>query len=377
MSTEQHPHEPAVPQPMIDSVSSMSSLTAQASAMEHDPVLLKAVAEASAWIVTLHGPERTTAVERGFRRWLAERPMHQYAFEHATDTWNRTRALVRRSAAVEVSVPRAVIEQPRRGTARASIVALAASLLIAIISLGVYLQGSAFETAVGERRAVVLDDGTQVTMNTTTRMSVEFDKQRRRVRLSAGEALFEVAKNSAWPFVVMVGDREVTALGTAFLVRSEAGRVAVTLLEGKVAVTEGAHTVEASELRRANEVILAPGQRIVFEERGAPVLDRPEIQKLTAWQQGLVNIDDLTLDQAAAEMNRYTTTKLVVEGPAAALRVSGIFRVTDLENLAQAVAMTYGLTISREGRRMVLSGVPHLPSESRFGTKPQVNERAP
>ncbi len=45
--------------------------------LERDPALLKVLAEASAWIVTLHGPERTAAVERGFQRWLAESLDHQ------------------------------------------------------------------------------------------------------------------------------------------------------------------------------------------------------------------------------------------------------------------------------------------------------------
>ncbi|MBL8265179.1 FecR family protein [Steroidobacter sp.] len=359
MSTPANP-DPAVPKPAV----------AEATAVEHDPVLLKAIAEASAWIVTLHGPDRTPGVERGFRCWLVERPMHQYAFEHATDTWNRTRAMVRRSARVEVSVPRGASEQPRKKVARTPLLALVASLFIAVIGVSLYLQGSALKTGIGERRTVVLDDGTQVTMNTATRMTVDYDQQRRLVRLDSGEAFFEVAKRSEWPFVVSVGNREVTALGTAFLVRSDSARVAVTLLEGKVAVTA------TSESAAAAAITLAPGQRVVFEKRAPPVLDRPEIQKLTAWQQGLVNIDDMTLAQAVEEMNRYSTLQLVVEGPAADIRVSGIFRVTDLENLAQAVAMTHGLDVHRDGRRLVLSGLPQPPSESRFGPAPPKVDQA-
>lgn len=352
---------------------------------QHDPALLKALAEASAWIATLHGPERTPAVERGLQCWLAESPIHRYAFEHATDTWSKTRAAVRRSAQVEIRAPNlAHVHVPRRRAF--SFMAVAASLLIAVLGVGIYLDGAGLKTAVGERRTLVLEDGTQVTLNTKTRMSVDYNEHRRHVRLEAGEALFEVAKRPRWPFVVTAGDREVIALGTAFLVRRDSAQLAVTLLEGKVAVTpssqplldriEGpidlsrvgaaAATASPDAAPGSTPITLAPGERIVFAEHATPVLDRPELEKLTAWQQGLVNIDDLTLEQAMQEMNRYSTLQLGVEGPAANIRVSGVFRVTDSESMARAVALTHGLELRKEGRRIILSGIPVPPSESRL-----------
>jgi transmembrane sensor len=336
--------------------------------VQSDPALLKALAEASAWIVTLHGPERTAAVERGFQRWLAESPAHRYAFEHATETWSRTRAAVRTSAQLDISIRGDSSERPRRKRRRA-VLAIAASLLVAAISVGFHLQRSELSTGIGERRTVVLEDGTQVTLNTATRIAVDYDSQRRHVRLQSGEAFFEVAKRPEWPFVVTAGAREVTALGTSFLVRRDSARTAVTLLEGKVRVTAPDKVAAAEQTSTAahrsasgagenSSTTLAPGQRIVFAEHAPPVLDRPEVQKLTAWQQGLVNIDDLTLAEAAEEMNRYSTLQLVVEGAAADIRVSGVFRVTDSENLAQAVALTHGLDMRKEDRRIVLSRTP-------------------
>ncbi len=57
--------------------------------------------------------------------------------------------------------------------------------------------------------------------------------------LKSGEALFDVAKDRARPFVVIAGDRKVIAVGTSFEVRREepAGSTfAVTLVEGRVAI---------------------------------------------------------------------------------------------------------------------------------------------
>ena len=321
-----------------------------------DPALLKALAEASTWIVTLHGPERTPAVDRGFQHWLAESPLHRRAFEHATETWSKARATVRRSAQVDVLAPPTRIDEPPKQRRRPLIVALAAAVIVAVLATVVSLHHKDLTTGIGERRTVVLEDGTQVTLNTATRLVVEYDKQRRQVRLEAGEAFFEVARRPERPFVVRAGNREVRALGTAFLVRRDAMRIAVTLVEGKIAVMPTGSEGSSSAVTPASP--LAPGERIVFTEHEQPQLDHPEVAKLTAWEQGLVNIDNLTLTQAVAEMNRYNTLQLVVTGPAANIRVSGVFRITDSENLAKAVALTHGLQIHREAQRIVLSGTP-------------------
>jgi transmembrane sensor len=81
----------------------------------------------------------------------------------------------------------------------------------------------------------------------------------------------------------------------------------------------------------------------------SPRRDRPELEKVLAWQRGQVAFDDVPLADAIAEMNRYSTTRLVVEQPeAAAIRVGGVFRAGDAASFAQAIAATYRLAI-REG----------------------------
>jgi transmembrane sensor len=205
---------------------------------------------------------------------------------------------------------------------------------------------------------VVLEDGTQVSINTATRLIVRYGRNERRVQLDSGEALFDVARDTARPFLVTVGDREVRALGTSFLIRRDQERIAVTLVEGKVAVGSAGKSVD----------ILKPGERMIFATHKRPQLDRPQLEKLTAWQQGLVNIDNMTLAEAVTEMNRYSALKLVVEGPAADIRMSGVFRITDSQNMARAVAVTHGLKVREEGRQLLISGMPLPAGEARFNS---------
>ena len=124
--------------------------------------------------------------------------------------------------------------------------ALALALVVAV-GVGVlqpWRQIDTYATAVGEQRLVVLKDGTKLSLNTATRVHVEFASKHRHVALECGEALFEVAKDAKRPFVVEAGGSEVTALGTVFSVRvtsdvaHQTEVLAVTLVEGQVRVQE-------------------------------------------------------------------------------------------------------------------------------------------
>ena len=312
------------------------------------------IAQAAAWVARLHGPLRSTAVETGLRAWLQEHPDHGRALELVTECWEEVAAL-RGAVNVEVSL-RGDGTQRRRWLPYA---VAAACALIVLLAAMLYLRGGEFTTGVGEQRVLVLQDGTRVSLNASTRVRVRYSRTHRHVILESGEAYFEVAKNAAWPFVVSAGQRDVTALGTAFLVRRDVTQVAVTLVEGKVAVTLNEPVIDRARAP-VPQTVLVPGERATFRADGeAPQLDRPAVEAVTAWQRGKIPIDNETLADAVSEMNRYSTVPLRVERPEAAkLRVSGIFRAGDSLSFAKAVAESYGLDVDQQPDQIVLLGVP-------------------
>ena len=332
------------------------------------------LAEASVWIAKLHGDARGRAIEDGLRRWLQADPENAHAFELATEVWEESEKL---RSVVPFRPLNRVQQRRHRGTLFA---ALAAALALVIVGIIWFQYAGVVTTAVGEQRQLVLQDGTRVFLNTDTRIVVKYDERVRRVELLRGEALFNVAKRSDWPFIVMAGDRQVKALGTSFVVRRDAGRLAVTLVEGSVLVSpvqsavpevtqpsldapgaiEPEQATTALEPRRgAGEFKLAAGQRLTFKTGTVTRLDTPSIEKTTAWRRGQVILDDTPLQTAVAEMNRYNDTKLVVVDPeAGALPINGLFQAGDSTHFANAVAQTYGLTVSARGDEIVLSGKP-------------------
>jgi len=305
-------------------------------------------------------------VEAGLRQWLSESHERRLAFELVTDTWDTAAQLPRRPF-------EGVLNQHRSGFRRGfSRPALAAGALaaVAMASLLFYLHRESISTEVGEQRILSLQDGTRVYLNSGTELVDRYDERVRRVDLRKGEALFDVARRSDRPFVVIAGDREIRALGTQFVVRREAESLAVTLLEGKVKVTPTAQSAASVRqlaahpwpLRRSADlpgITLSPGQRLTFEEHEPPKTDMPALERVTAWQRGQVVLDNTPLANAVAEMNRYSTRQLVVQEPlSASIHVSGRFRTGDQEDFAHAIAKAYGLSVRMQSQEIVIAGVP-------------------
>jgi transmembrane sensor len=292
-------------------------------------------AEAAAWIAKLHGPERSAELEADFKAWLRADPQHAKAFENITDVWDSLGSVnvggLPRLAASDDFHNR--YKWPRLAAAAACVAVAGGALWL--------LHGKSYETRVGEQRVVSLEDGTRVSLNSSTQIEVDYGQTERQVRLDRGEAFFEVVAEPSRPFVVLAGDRRVRALGTSFVVRYEADRLAVTLLEGKVAV----------EGEQGEGSVLAPGQRFMLARRAAPTIDAAAIESAVAWRRGEVILDDTPLGEAVAEMNRYERVQIVLDDSKSKdFSVSGIYKTGDGRGFARAVALAYGLeVIERDG----------------------------
>lgn len=316
-------------------------------------------AEAAAWLVKLHGPHRSPEVERGFRAWLEADPENARQFERVTETWEAGAAPV--PGLARVAQWRAPSRRDLRWRPAA---AFACVLALGLGSWGAarWWQDPSYATGIGEQRIVRLTDGSRVILNADTRLSVDYRESERGVRILHGEALFEVAKDAARPFLVRAGEHSVKALGTTFAVRHEADRTAVTLVEGKVAVSAPGGFTQVRDMTpaaaapsaaaatpiavRKRQIVLAPGQRLTMAGKRSPTLDAPRPEAVTAWRRGEAVLDRTTLAEAVAEMNRYDQTALVIDDPdIAGLPVSGIYHTGDNEGFARTVARLYGLRV--------------------------------
>lgn len=216
---------------------------------------------------------------------------------------------------------------------------LAAASVVGAVGYGALSLRGRVTTGKGDIRRAPLADGSAVTLNTDTAIRAAFDGQIRRVELLRGEALFDVAKDPGRPFVVVAGDVRVRAVGTSFTVRTHAdGQVGVVVREGVVEVWRGA---------KGQPVRLAAEHAVQVAALGAlrpTIVGAAAVDRAMAWRQGQIDLDGLTLGQAASEFARYSDRRIVVDDPAVAgLKVTGLFSATDPDGFAKAAALSLGL----------------------------------
>ena len=321
----------------------------------HREARRKARAEASVWVVRLHGPHRSAALEAAFREWLAADPEHARQFERVTEVWD---------SGPQLPISGMARARTRRPLPAARIWAAAASVLAACL-IAVYFYagigaGVEYRNGIGPLRVVQLEDGTRISLDAQSAVRVAYSDTERRVELERGEAYFQVSHNPGWPFVVVAGQHQITDIGTAFIVRHGSALTAVTLLEGQVAVSsrsEPAHRAGGAgrPASRLAPIVLAPGQRLTFASGRLPKLDAPPTDDVTAWLRGEIVLDGTPLSGVIATLNRYDATVLGIDDPrVASLRVSGIYHTGNNRQFAVLLEKLYGLSFSERGGRIIL-----------------------
>ncbi|MFZ0501176.1 MAG: FecR domain-containing protein [Steroidobacteraceae bacterium] len=298
-------------------------------------------AEAADWLVR-HGDSALTQEERAaFDAWAASDPRRSRTFAAMSRTW-RDAADLKHLAHLADAGPSGRASQAFRAiTSRLSVprsiafAAVAVAVLAVVGSLLSALLGS-HETGVGQTRVLSLADGSTVVLGAKSRVVVRFTDRERLVRLTAGEALFEVRHNPARPFVVDAGDAVIWDVGTRFDVNRAGASVRVAVLEGEVEVRERsaptAHVIKVVQFLRAGDGLEAvEGQAEVNLVRLGSFTVRPvEPVAVTAWRDGRLVYENARLADVVADVNRYYAPGVTLDSTSADLRVTASFRTNEI-----------------------------------------------
>jgi len=301
-------------------------------------------AEAAAWLARLRAENRSAADEKGFRTWLARDPAHTTAFEAVSAVWETAGALPH-------NLLNQVSSRPTEVGRRAVLTGLSIAVVVgSTFTFWRAAYAGVYETDVGEQKHISLDDGTQVFLDTDTRIKVDFTDALRRVDLQKGRANFRVAPDAKRPFVVNAAKREIVATQTTFDVRRDGEKVSVVLIQGRATVRPNSDP----DGKRGD--VLTAGERMVDAPGLVAKTDRPNLLPLLAWQSGQAIFENDTLAQAVDEMNRYSSVKLEIADPTIAkLHLSGVYRVGDNAAFARSVSTLLPVVVSLVGDRLDIS----------------------
>lgn len=198
---------------------------------------------------------------------------------------------------------------------------------------------SEVSTKYGSRTNLRLPDGTQVWLNSGSKLSYDktYGNGLREVALS-GEAYFDVVRNPALPFVIHTNSIDIRVLGTAFNVKSFPGEknTETSLIRGSIEVTIKNRPSEKIILK-PNEKLITANEEIVKElvttdeaaEKTKPAASKKEIK-----QDPLVLVSHLTYEPHDSTIieTSWMDNKL-------------IFRSETFEDLAVKMERWYGVNI--------------------------------
>lgn len=298
------------------------------------------IAQAARWAAQLDSEKATPRQRLACESWCAEHPTHRLAFERMQSASARFDQLgpIERDA-LKRAVKRRDLTRNRLAAGAVSLSVVAALAWMGSQSLTVRALTPDHATAAGQQRSLALTDGSTLVLDTASKVDVDLTARRRTITLFEGQVLATVASDRARPFVVRSRHGEAVALGTAFVVRSDADQTLVTVIESKVRVcprTRGAC------------LDLAPGERARVTTDAAVRLAPVNPEAATAWTKGWLEVDDRPLAEVLDELNRYRARPVRYDARAGArVRLTGSYPLTDTDRALQAVALSTGLRLTR------------------------------
>lgn len=308
--------------------------------------------QAAEWCVRLADERLEPCDQLLFDEWIGDAG-NRAAFELAIRVWRGVDVAARQPEVIRLRTE--ALEDYSRANRRrwirripamwrwSSLAAGVAAMAMFAMFLGLRDDGKLLQTGIGERRVVILPEGSQVSLDAATQVRVRFSDSRRQLELLSGRAKFDVAKDPLRPFSVAVGKKVVVATGTSFSVERMKSQLRVVLFEGRVEVLQPAvpRMQDAGHSHSSIQpVVLTPGRELLasIDEAVAPTVTATDTSRSLSWEGGQLVFIEEPLSSAVERVNRYSQRKLVIEGTRTAdLRLNGVFNAGDNAAFIEAV----------------------------------------
>lgn len=348
------------------------------------------VSEACHWFAELRAGDTTATTRDRFDTWLRQSPGHIQAYLEVAAAWAElptqvaperldVEDLVRRARASEpndvvvsfkagVAPTQGWMEPERSKEQRGRHFpprALAAGIAAALVVTGAlgwlnWRDPDTYTTGVGEQRTIHLADDSMVDLNARSTIQVRFSRFERIIDLKEGQAMFHVARDPRRPFTVRSDNTAVRAVGTQFDVYRKDDGLIVTVVEGRVAVIPpsaappaDSNQAFAAALAQNAEFLSAGEQLTVTAKAATPKPHHADVAAATAWVQRRLVFDDTPLAEVAAEFNRYSLRRLVIDDPElSAKTISGAYPSSDPASLIGFLRSQPNLEVTETDREV-------------------------
>lgn len=318
----------------------------------HAPVPASVLDQAIAWQLLLGSGTANAADRQGLQAWLEQ------AAEHAR-AWRQLGKIDQQLAPATGAATRTLLlKRGKRRLAQPAVaVATALAVMLAAGMGGVHhVQPldllADYHTGTGERRSVLLPDGSVLHINTGSAVDLAFDSRERGVMLRGGEIAIDTShggNQDGRPFIVHTPDGSLRALGTSFIVRRlDEGGTRLTVTRFSVAARP-ASCAPQPQMPCAQERIVRQGETVRLHD-GMVGLPAPADGNADAWKDGMLVVENQPLDAVVNEIARYRHGYLHVTPEAARLRVSGALPLADSDAALLALSAAVPVEVSTTAR---------------------------
>jgi len=278
-----------------------------------------------------------------FQAWLAADAAHADIYQRLAIAEAELEDLLK----APLVIARSGVARVRRPvTRRAWLGGAIAASIAGIVGLGMIERQPALyqiETAPGARRTIALEDGSRITLNGGTRLTLD-RKNARYAMVERGEAMFNVVHDENAPFRVSVGDATLVDAGTAFNVLREHGAIEVEVAEGAVVYNPDG---EAVRLDRGRTLRTIDGEPHL-------VLGMVNPGSVAGWREGRLIYDGQTIAEVADDLTRWSGEAVRADPAVADKRFRGVLSLGDGEDIVR-LAPLLDVDVRRSGSEWVLS----------------------
>lgn len=208
-----------------------------------------------------------------------------------------------------------------------------------------------FSTGPGQKRTIVLPDGSLITLNGNSSIYSDFTTSRRHIELE-GEAYFDVKRDTLRPFFVKTAQIEIEVLGTAFNVKSYSDDDAVetTLIRGLVEVKN------LSESHKNEVLTLNPREQAIFSRTSLSLNKKEEVKAAALWHVGHLEFEDEPLRRILPELEKWYNVKIEWDDHVGDCRFSMNIEDETLEEVAKLFETTTSAKIQRNRQGIRIGG---------------------
>lgn len=202
-----------------------------------------------------------------------------------------------------------------------------------------------WRSAVGERGEGMLADGTPLAFDANSRIYLAGSTQSPLLNLQQGQVLVK-----SWPqrddaLTVATSHGTVTTEGATFNVGKLHARSVVSVSSGNALLRP----------QSGRPVLVSAGETFYFDHKAAQQAEMP-FGAVSAWTRGVCVADRMPLAELLDIFGRYRKGLLRASGRAAALQISGVFRLEDIERALMQVVDILPVRMQRYGGYLTVLG---------------------